>query len=244
MDATKEYAQKAASRAVRRYGMKVAGKAAARYGIIPILTATFPVWGTILAVLAAAMFVIIVLVAGCNQGGLTGLGLNLASKAAGLFGTDVCKSLTFNGGTSGGAGATTSFGGKLTDAEARAQFTAAGVGWNALQPQTSFEGIFQATVTEVVQLKNDCTAKMGSCNVIVTGGTESGHAAGVCSHGNGYKFDVGLNTNLSNYIKTTFTPSGTRSDGAALYTKPGGSAIYALEGNHWDVAVGCSSNVE
>lgn len=73
--------------------------------VLEFLAASFPVWGPILGVLVAAMFVIIVLIAGCNQTGLTGVGVRVISKIGGVFSADICKNLTFNGGASGGAGA-------------------------------------------------------------------------------------------------------------------------------------------
>ena len=219
-------------------------KKVAKKAIWEFLAATWEIWVPGLLIIAGIIVILFVVigvpVAVCNSNYFDSIGTG-TTKAI-FTASGICTAL--KGGQSGGGGGGASFGGKLTDAEARAQFTAAGIGWNALQPQTSFEGIFQATVTEVISLKNGCDAKMGNCTVIVTGGTESGHASGVCSHGTGYKFDVRLNDKLTNYVKTTFTPSGTRSDGAALYTNSGSSSIYALEGDHWDVAVGCNSTNE
>lgn len=88
LDAAKEYAQKAAGRAVRRYGAKVAGKAAARYGVTAVLTASAPIWGTILGVFAAAMFIIIVLVSACNT--TSGWLINLGAKIVTFGQLDVC----------------------------------------------------------------------------------------------------------------------------------------------------------
>ncbi len=57
------------------------------------------------------MLIFTIMVAGCNQRGLKGAAARGASSVASwLRGMpDVCKSLTFNGGTSGGAGASGSF---------------------------------------------------------------------------------------------------------------------------------------
>jgi hypothetical protein len=242
MDAAKEYAQKAAGRAVRRYGMKIAGKAAARYGIIPVLTATFPIWGTILGVLLGAMLVLIILIAGCNQTGLSGLGVRGLSRVAGIFGADVCRNLTFSGGPVVNKFGPSSLG-KLTDAEARALLAQAGITVNHPQPQTSLEGIERTTIAEVITLKANCTnwsvaAGRGSCNIQVTGGTErgAGHVeSGSCSHINGQKIDV-AGLGLDAYINANFgPPTGHRSNGDALYSVNGKE--YAREFDHWDIAV-------
>ena len=123
--------------------------------------------------------------------------------------------------------------GALSDAEARALLEGAGIRVNKTQAEgTSLQGIKRATVENVVNLKNNC-----GCDVIFTGGTESGHAAGEASHGSGNKYDVGLNAQLNNFIQTTYTPIGTRSDGAEQYRDTTTGVIYARESNHWDVLV-------
>ena len=98
---------------------------------------------------------------------------------------------------------------------------------------TSLQGMKEATVQDAIDLKRDC-----KCDITITGGTEgsSGHATGVASHANGYKYDVRLNDTLNNYITTTYTDIGKRSDGAQMYKAPDG-VIYAREGDHWDVQV-------
>ncbi len=124
--------------------------------------------------------------------------------------------------------------GQLTDAAARKLLSDAGVTVNKTAAQgTSLEGINAATIQDAIKMKNAC-----GCQIIITGGTESGvHAGGATSHGAGFKYDMGLNTTLNNYITTNFTSSGVRSDGAALYTDPKTGNVYAKEGNHWDVLV-------
>jgi hypothetical protein len=89
------------------------------------------------------------------------------------------------------------------------------------------------TLNEIISLKRAC-----NCEVRVTGGTEQGHSeSGTCKHSNGFKIDIGLNTQLDNYITSRFRSSGIRSnDRAQLYTAPSG-AVYAKESNHWDIAV-------
>jgi len=93
---------------------------------------------------------------------------------------------------------------------------------------TSYAGIRANTVAKLIRLK-----RRSGCPVVVTGGTEVGHAPGVHSHGNGYKVDVSRNKCLDAYIKRKARYAGVRSDGARLYAD--GVDTYALEGNHWDI---------
>ncbi|MEO8065621.1 MAG: hypothetical protein ABI643_02055 [Candidatus Doudnabacteria bacterium] len=99
---------------------------------LSFLGASFPVWGPILGVLAGAMLVIIILIAGCNQTGASGSVTRGVSFVAGIFGADICKNLTFNAGTSGGAGAGASFALDITITSAyRAGALTAGGGYSA-----------------------------------------------------------------------------------------------------------------
>jgi hypothetical protein len=72
------------------------------------------------------------------------------------------------------------------------------------------------------------------CNVVITGGTEKGHASSTMSHWNGYKVDISLSSCVTNYITSKYKRSGTRSDGSPLYKNKNGD-IFAKEGNHWDI---------
>lgn len=143
-------------------------------------------------------------------------------------------------GTSGGTSANTDttngslmVGDQYTDADARTKLAAAGISVNKTQAEgTSLQGINQSTINEVIALKQSC-----SCEVVVTAGTEAGHAGGAQSHGTGYKIDLRTTSDLTGYITSFYTYTGVRSDGAALYQRNGSNAVYALEGNHWDVLV-------
>ncbi|MFF9848843.1 peptidoglycan-binding domain-containing protein [Streptomyces litmocidini] len=152
--------------------------------------------------------------------------------ADGIVGPDTWRALVTgsSGGTGGG-------GGLLTQAQAASLFTSAGITWSSSgncsdrynSACTSFEGLRQASADGAVTLK-----RASNCALNITGGTETGHASGTYSHWNGYKLDFSPTTCLSNYITGTFTYSGTRGDGAALYTAPSGN-VYARESSHWDV---------
>ena len=125
-------------------------------------------------------------------------------------------------------------GDQYADAEARAALAAAGIGvWESAPGRTSLTGINQATIDEAIRLRQSC-----NCSVTVTGGTESGHADGTYSHGTGYKIDLDDSPGLTAYIRNTYSRSGTRSDGAALYTNSSRPGVeYAHEGDHWDITV-------
>jgi hypothetical protein len=95
----------------------------------------------------------------------------------------------------------------------------------------------QSTIDELIAFKKEC-----GCSVVVTGGTEIGHAAGDVSHANGDKADIALSYQTNNYIENNsgFTHIANRSsDGAPQYKDNSTGAIYALEAskNHWDITV-------
>jgi hypothetical protein len=107
---------------------------------------------------------------------------------------------------------------------------------------TSLDGIQLAVVMEVVNLKEAC-----HCEVVVSGGTETGHASGQYSHGNGYKIDIQTKSSVDAFITSTpsmFTRDGERGNsdghGGARYTKTNNPKVeYVRESNpsHWDITV-------
>jgi hypothetical protein len=125
----------------------------------------------------------------------------------------------------------------VSQASAEAAFRSAGITWSSsggcTNPDnstcTSFEGLRQASVDGAVTLK-----RASGCALNITGGTETGHAAGTYSHANGYKLDFTRSTCLTSWVHGTYTYIGTRSDGAPMYEAASGN-VYADEGNHWDV---------
>lgn len=159
--------------------------------------------------------------------GLTGNGLDVWGT---LGGTEPTSAVVPAGGdVAAGVSA-----GQYTDAEARTALSAAGITvWESAPGRTQLGGINQSTLNEAIRLRQAC-----GCPVTVTGGTESGHAAGTYSHGSGYKIDLDDSTALTNHIKNNYTQGGRRSDGATLYTDPSRPGVeYALEGDHWDITV-------
>ncbi|PBK76802.1 hypothetical protein ARMSODRAFT_948642 [Armillaria solidipes] len=95
---------------------------------------------------------------------------------------------------------------------------------------TSYDGILSGTVNGVITLKK----ASGSSSLVITGGTETGHASGTYSHANGYKVDVRHATVVDNYIKSAFTRIADRGDGYPQWKAASGN-IYCDEGTHWDI---------
>jgi hypothetical protein len=134
----------------------------------------------------------------------------------------------------------TSSGGELGSVAAQ-QLAGAGV---SIKPGASVNGMQQGTVADIDALAQQCAQTDGgaSCNVVITAGTDGAHAAGECSHSNGYKADLRSTPALSSFI-TSLPVAGTRSDGATLYAFNGGTI--ADETNlpgvspHWDLSAAC-----
>jgi hypothetical protein len=88
---------------------------------------------------------------------------------------------------------------------------------------TSLEGVLTGTIDNAVILKGAC-----GCELVVTGGTETGHGTGPGkTHGNGYKLDYRKTSGLNSYILNHFAYAGVRGDGAKLYKSAAGN-IYAV----------------
>jgi hypothetical protein len=121
-------------------------------------------------------------------------------------------------------------GNKLTQAQAEAQLSAAGITYTssggcnnkAKSSCTSYNGLLTGTVDGAITLKKAC-----ACSVVITGGTETGHASGTYSHGNGYKLDFRKNNKLDAYIKNSFTKISNRGDGYPRWKSNAGN-IYCV----------------
>lgn len=136
--------------------------------------------------------------------------------------------------TSGGSTtATPSRSTRLSDATARAMLAQNGIsvyssGNCTVRTQsncTSLDTITAGVVYDTIQLK-----KRSGCKVLVTGGTETGHASGTYSHWNGYKIDINDAACLSTWI-----PKNGTNVAPAKYQI--GTGVYWDEGNHWDIVV-------
>ena len=94
---------------------------------------------------------------------------------------------------------------------------------------TSLDSVRTSTVARLVELKRE-----SRCPIMITGGTESGHAAGRYSHGEGYKIDITHGSCIDRYITKNYPRSGVRSDGSTLYGSNSGT-VFADESDHWDI---------
>ncbi|KAF9456051.1 hypothetical protein BDZ94DRAFT_469989 [Collybia nuda] len=136
------------------------------------------------------------------------------------------------------AGYVSASGTPLTQAQAEARLipngiTASSTGGctdRTVSTCTSYQGILSGTVDGVITLKS----ASGSSSLVITGGTEVGHASGQFSHANGFKVDVRHATVVDNYIHNTFTRIANRADGFPQWEAASGN-IYCDEGTHWDI---------
>ncbi|MCW2880359.1 MAG: hypothetical protein JWQ95_4459 [Sphaerisporangium sp.] len=96
---------------------------------------------------------------------------------------------------------------------------------------TSLGSVRLGTLWGVVNLK-----RRSGCGIVVTGGTEIGHAGGAHSHGKGYKLDIEHNKCIDRYIRNKHL-GRVRGDGARLFyeRRPQGYTVYANEPSHWDI---------
>jgi hypothetical protein len=129
----------------------------------------------------------------------------------------------------------------------RQQFASAGVQINhptACNPYntngvtngcTNVGNMLPATVSQVIALKNACG---GGCVVMITGGSEAGHASGIYSHGAGYKVDLAVTSSALNNFLQRLPLSGQRGgDSGGPIRKDTCGNQYVQESNHWDITV-------
>ncbi|MEV0613380.1 hypothetical protein AB0I81_08630 [Nonomuraea sp. NPDC050404] len=94
---------------------------------------------------------------------------------------------------------------------------------------TSLDKVRTGTVAKAIELK-----RKSGCPIMVTGGTERGHAPGQFSHGNGYKLDISHNACIDRHIAKHSDKAGVRSDGARIYKSSSGTTFFD-ESDHWDI---------
>ncbi len=124
---------------------------------------------------------------------------------------------------------------RLTHAQALSQLNAAGITVSSSggcsdrnnSSCTSLDQIRQSTITGIINFK-----RASGCTVVVTGGTETGHASGTYSHWNGYKVDISKSAGGSclNYIINNYT-----SIGGSKYQDASGNVYYNEDSYHWDI---------
>jgi hypothetical protein len=94
---------------------------------------------------------------------------------------------------------------------------------------TSLDGIRRSAIKGLLTLR-----RSSRCPIVVTGGTEAGHAKGRYSHGDGYKVDIQHEGCVNAHIIRITRYAGTRDDGADSYRARDGSMFYR-EPDHWDI---------
>ncbi|MFA7302303.1 MAG: pilin [Candidatus Paceibacterota bacterium] len=98
---------------------------------------------------------------------------------------------------------------------------------------TNVGGMLPSTVDQVISIKRAC----GGCTVIVTGGSEAGHASGAHSHGLGYKVDLGLNGTLNAFLQRLELTGQRGGDSGGPIRKDSCGNEYVQESSHWDITV-------
>jgi hypothetical protein len=106
---------------------------------------------------------------------------------------------------------------------------------------TTLSGLQSGTVGTVNNLVNGCVSSTGSCQVVIVGGTEPGHASGAFSHGSGYKVDIddadtGFNTYMSGVFLNGVNPVSTSVGPKYSVPQADGSTVNVIrESDHWDI---------
>lgn len=157
-----------------------------------------------------------------------------------LFGDNITSVTGIGGGSTGGNGANVVVSGTASHTAAAEKLRAAGISISSSgncsdknnERCTSLDGMKLNTIDQAIAVKQACGS---SCTVVVTGGTETGHAGGPTSHGAGYKIDLRKNAALDSYIRglTSIAP---RTNGDPRFLDRCGNE-YADEGHHWDITV-------
>ncbi|MER5645006.1 hypothetical protein [Streptosporangium sp. NPDC002524] len=128
---------------------------------------------------------------------------------------------------------------RLQQTDAKRLLKAAGLRWTSSgkcanrqgRNCTSLDAVRSTTVSSAIDLK-----RRSGCPLVVTGGTEVGHAPGPYSHYEGYKLDIKPNACVNRYITKNYPPQGVRGDGARLYGQsPTSGPLFAREADHWDI---------
>ncbi|MFB9830686.1 hypothetical protein [Actinoallomurus acaciae] len=125
----------------------------------------------------------------------------------------------------------------LHQQEAGSLLHAAGVRWTSSghctrrrNPHcTSFEGLRPSTLDGVLRLR-----EASRCGLVISGGTERGHAHGPYSHGSGHKLDILPSRCLNHFVRRHYHRVHRRGDGAALY-RTADRNLFARERSHWDI---------
>lgn len=129
------------------------------------------------------------------------------------------------------------------EAAVRAQFASAGISINNApcpansngQGCTNVGGMRQATISQIININTAC----GNCGIVVTGGSEPGHAtSGTYNHPNGYKVDLRNSNSKLNALLNGLTHTGARGgdSGGPIFKDACGNE-YVNESDHWDIKI-------
>jgi len=129
---------------------------------------------------------------------------------------------------------------RLSDSEARARVQAAGMRITSTgncpdqsnSSCTSLEGIPSAAIDALVALNQQLKSKCASCNLTVSGGTETGHQ----THGSGKAIvDISSkDTQVNQFIQGVIGVSNPQIN---TWYKGGDNQYYFYEGDHWHVCL-------
>jgi hypothetical protein len=104
---------------------------------------------------------------------------------------------------------------------------------------TSVGGLGSNTIAQAINIRNFVCGSNTGCTIQITGGSEAGHSTnGTFTHGNGYKIDIHITSEVDAKLKT-FADAGSRggdSGSTPLYKDKCGN-VYAREGDHWDIQI-------
>jgi hypothetical protein len=127
--------------------------------------------------------------------------------------------------------------GPMRQGEASALLRVAGLRWissghctrRSNRHCTSFDGLRPTTLDGVLRLRDT-----SRCGLVISGGTERGHAPGPYSHAAGYKLDVLPNRCINRFVRRHYRRVHTRADGVPQY-RAGDRSLFAREPSHWDI---------
>ncbi|GEM_PF-4940088 len=178
-------------------------------------------------------------ICGCDDGAGGGFGSGLAGGAGSYDPSALLGGSYGTGGGDGGGG--TGSGTRVasgighTDAENRAKLEAAGIKINNLAPKTNLGGLSDVTVDNLIKIKNDC----GGCEIMITGGTEDGHATHEAGRDivdirfrNGSAFNTYIASNATQVGRNYYLP---RIGGGFIrfYDEPEHVTSFGLSPRHW-----------
>ncbi|MDE2018841.1 MAG: hypothetical protein KGJ13_00665, partial [Patescibacteria group bacterium] len=132
-----------------------------------------------------------------------------------------------------------------TTAQVMANFNQ--VGGISVKDGASVNGLLQQTVNDIDNLASSCRQAEGSCNIVITSGTDS-HAAGT-GHAEGYKADIrsasqGGDPNIDKFITSQPIAGYETINGTKVTLYAFGTGTIADERNvpgvtpHWDLSSG------